>query len=478
MTDWRLGIDLGTSAVKLVVLDAKGEVRAESGAAHPTISIIPGQAEQAPEDWLRGLGEAIAALPSGCKDKIGAISVAGQMPTLVCLDEAGACVGSAITWQDSRADRMAAERLKDGLHARVYVRTGMPVDGRYLAPQFQHHFKDRSGDVRRVLSAKDYIVYALTQRAVTDPSTAAGYGVFALDKGTWDASLCAIWNLPMALLPEVLPTTAVAGTLVPAAAEAFGLRAGLPVYTGAADSAAGAFAMTGLNANSASIAMGSSAIIFGATPASHLDPKSRYLLTPHVVSGWYGREMDLLSTGIGFAWLGRILGLSAEALESEALNSNAGANGVSCAPYMTGGGEQGVLWDTSLTGVFHGLSVATTRGDLVRAYLEGVIFEIRRCLDVLSETWPVHNVMLSGRLARNPALVQLFADATGRSVQVFGYGSSAAIGAAALAGEQISLKLPDETVLRPSDAATFYEGAYMRFLSLYPVIARGRAKAD
>ena len=151
---------------------------------------------------------------------------------------------------------------------------------------------------------------------------------------------------------------------------------------------------------------------------------------------------------------------------------------MSCAPYMTGGGEQGALWDTSLMGVFHGFSVATTRGDLARAYLEGVIFEIRRCLDVLSETWPVRHVMLSGRLARNPALVQMFADASGRSVQVFGYDSSAAIGAAALAGEQLSVQLPDKTVHRASDTATFYEGAYARFLSLYPVIARGSAKSD
>lgn len=478
MTDWRLGIDLGTSAIKLVVLDASGEVKAESGASHPTVSKNPGQAEQDPQDWLRALRQAIAALPAGSKEKIGAISVAGQMPTLVCLDASGTCIGPAITWQDSRADGMAAEKLKDGLHARVYARTGMPVDGRYLAPQFLYHFQDRRADVRRILSAKDYIVYALTGRAVTDPSTAAGYGVYALETEAWDASLCAIWNLPMALLPDLLPTTAVAGDVTATAATDFGLPAGVPVHAGAADSAAGAFAMTGLNANSASIAMGSSAIIFGATPASHLDSKSRYLLTPHVMAGWYGREMDLLSTGIGFAWLGRILGLPAEALEAEALTSPAGANGVTCGPYMAGGGEQGALWDTSLTGVFHGLGVATTRADLARAYLEGVIFEIRRCLDVLSETWPVRHVMLSGRLARNPALVQMFADATGRSVQVFGYDSSAAIGAAALAGEQLAVKLPDETVLRPSDTAVFYEAAYARFLSLYPVIARGGAKAD
>ncbi|GLU27370.1 MULTISPECIES: xylulokinase [Brucella/Ochrobactrum group] len=472
MTDWRLGIDLGTSAVKLVVLDSSGEVRAESGASHPTFSTRPGQAEQNPSDWVAALIKALGDLPDGTIDKIGAISVAGQMPTLVCIGKGGECVGPSITWQDSRADNMAREKLHGEAHSRVYAQTGMPVDGRYLAPQFLQHFRQRGDEVCRILSAKDYIVYVLTGRMVTDPSTAAGYGVYALETESWDSELCQIWNLPMSLLPELASTSVVVGTVNAAAAILLGLSEGIAVYNGAADSAAGAFAMTGLNANSASVAMGSSAIIFGATPARHLDPQARYLLTPHVASGWYGREMDLLSTGIGFAWLGRILGLSPEELEAEALASVPGANGTTCAPYMTGGGEQGALWDTSLTGVFHGLNVATTRADLARAYLEGVILEIRRCIDVLSETWPVRHLVLSGRLARNAALVQMFADMTGRSIQVFDFGSSAAIGAAALAGESLTIQLINTPVIVPTDTARDYEPVHARFMALYPHIAR------
>lgn len=472
MTDWRMGIDLGTSAVKLVVLDSNGQVQAESGASYPTLSAQSGQAEQNPHDWIAALIKAAGDLPKTCVEKIGAISVAGQMPTLVCLGRQGETIGSAITWQDARADVMAAERLHGDTRSRVYARTGMPVDGRYIAPQFLHHCGHLRDEISHILSAKDYIVYVLTGRIVTDPSTAAGYGVYALETENWDGDLCRIWDLPIAILPELAPTSAIVGMLTTATAEKLGLPSAIAIYNGAADSAAGAFAMTGLNANSACVAMGSSAIIFGATPARHLDPKARYLLTPHVKSGWYGREMDLLSTGIGFAWLCGILGLSPEALEAEALTSPPGANGTTCAPYMTGGGEQGALWDTSLTGVFHGLNVSTKRGDLARAYLEGVIFEIRRCIDVLSETWPVRHLVLSGRLARNPALVQMFADMTGRSVQVFDCGSSAAIGAAALAGEPMAINLTNAPITVPTDAARDYDAIFVRFLSLYPFIAR------
>ena len=175
MTDWRMGIDLGTSAVKLVVLNSNGQVQAESGASYPTFSALPGQAEQNPHNWITALIKAVGDLPKTCAEKIGAISVAGQMPTLVCLDRQGKSIGSAITWQDARADTMAADKLFGDARSRVYARTGMPVDGRYIAPQFLFHFNNRRDEISHILSAKDYIVYALSGRIVTDPSTAAGY---------------------------------------------------------------------------------------------------------------------------------------------------------------------------------------------------------------------------------------------------------------------------------------------------------------
>ncbi len=160
---------------------------------------------------------------------------------------------------------MAAERLKDGLHARVYARTGMPVDGRYLAPQFRHHAWDRRGDVSRILSAKDYIVHALTGRPQPTPRRRPAMRLCAGDAGLGCRPLRPLGPAGGAAAGPVADH-AVVGPLTADAAARFALPAGIPVHNGAADSAAGAFAMTGLNANSASIAMGSSAIIFGATP--------------------------------------------------------------------------------------------------------------------------------------------------------------------------------------------------------------------
>ena len=134
-----------------------------------------------------------------------------------------------------------------------------------------------------------------------------------------------------------------------------------------------------------------------------LDGAARYLLSPHVSAGWYAREMDLLATGTGYAWLSRLLGWSAGAVDERAAASAPGAHGVTFAPHLAGG-EQGALWDASLRGSVHGLTLQHGAGDLARAFLEGVCFEIRRCVEVLAET----SAAFFAAVARTPAFDALF----------------------------------------------------------------------
>jgi len=231
MTDaaLRLGIDLGTSAVKAVVIDANGAVVASGDAGFPTIADEPGQAEQETRHWLEAAGAAVAAigrqLGGDWQRRIAGIGLAGQLPTLVCLGAAGP-LGPAIAWSDARADGWAAGLLDDAQRDDFYRRTGMPIDGRYLGPMYRFHWHDRRRPIRRILSAKDYLCQALTGAEVTDPSTAAGYGVFALE-GAFDPALCAFWDLDPALLPDVRPAESTAGALNAAGAAWLGLPPGL-----------------------------------------------------------------------------------------------------------------------------------------------------------------------------------------------------------------------------------------------------------
>jgi sugar (pentulose or hexulose) kinase len=258
-----------------------------------------------------------------------------------------------------------------------------------------------------------------------------------------------------------------------AGARLLDLPAGLPVAVGAADSVAGALAMSGqdggLETGSVSLVMGSGTVIIDAVRERRLDPGRRYLLTPHARAGWYGREMDVLATGSGFRWLGRLLGRSDAEIEAAAAASPPGARGLFFAPYLAGG-EQGALWDPRLSGVLHGLSLHHGPDDIARAFIEGAQFEIRRCLEVLAEAEPVRRIVLAGHRAASPASLQMLADILARPVEAFPHLSPAAVGAALLARPSQPASRPARIRPRvePGAAAAHYEAIYRRYLALFP----------
>jgi xylulokinase len=190
--------------------------------------------------------------------------------------------------------------------------------------------------------------------------------------------------------------------------------------------------MSGLDPRTASISLGSSAVVIGATRAAHLDAKSRFLVTPHVEEGWYGREMDLLATGTGYRWLTDLFGWADGELDRRAAASSAGARGLFFPPYLAGG-EQGALWNPRLRASIFGLGLQHSQDDIARAFLEGVCFELRRCIEVLAELDPVDRVMVSGNITSSSASTQLLADILNRPVGMVTEKSPAAYGAALLA---------------------------------------------
>jgi xylulokinase len=444
-----LGIDLGTSAVKVVAVGLDGEVIGDGAAGFPTLSTQPQQAEQAPSDWLHAVSSAMQTLGktmNGARgaglEQVAAVGLTGQLPTLVCLS-ADAPVAPAITWKDGRADAWAAARVDAERRARIYACTGMPIDGRYLAPMLEFHFADRIDEIQSILSAKDYLLLALTGQRLTEPSTAAGYGIFDLEARRFSETLGDFWHLPRRLLPQVRPANSLAGPLSRAGASLLGLPAGIPVSTGAADSVCAAYCMAGLNDRIVSISFGSSAVVIGASAAPRLDPSARYLLTPHVWDAWYGREMDLLATGTGYRWLSELLGWPEGEIDRAAAASVPGSHGLFFPPYLAGG-EQGALWNPRLQGALLGLNLRHSRADIARAYLEGVFYEVRRCVEVLAEATPVDSVTVSGNIVHSSGSMQMLADILGRPVAAVPDPSPAAIGAALLARGILDVRGTDE----------------------------------
>ena len=443
-----VGIDLGTSSVKVVAVDEDLTIIGEGASAFDTCTQIPRQAEQDPKDWLHAVSMAMRVLATAVRDmsgahfadRVAAISLTGQLPTLVCLSAAGP-IAPAITWRDGRADTWVSERIDGPRRSAMYACTGMPIDGRYLAPMLQFHFSDRLGELSRILSAKDYLLSQLTGVELTEPSTAAGFGIYDLHVRSFSETLCDFWRLPARILPDIRPANSLAGPLTKDGAALLGLRAGIPVSTGAADSVCAAFALAGLDDHSVSISFGSSTVIVGASLEMRLDSRARYLLTPHVSEGWYGREMDLLATGTGYRWLGDLFGWTGNQIDTQAAQSIPGANGLVFPPYLAGG-EQGALWNPRLHGALFGISLRHSRSDIARAYLEGVFYEVRRCIDVLSETTSIHTVQVSGNIAGSQSSLQMLADILQRPVGTSLHQSPAAFGAALLARNIVGAALP------------------------------------
>jgi xylulokinase len=477
MAQLTLGVDLGTSAVKVVALAPDGAVVSEGAAEFSTHSALPQQDEQQPADWLLAARSAMRALSkdlqgslgAGWNAQVAAIGLTGQLPTLVCLGDTKP-LGPAITWKDGRADTWATSRIDPARRALMYSVTGMPIDGRYLAPMLQFHFADRIAAVRTALSAKDYLLYELTGLRLTEPSTAAGYGIYDLQQRRFSAELTDFWQLPSTLLPPIHGANTLAGPLNAAGASLLGLRAGIPVSTGGADSVCASYAMAGLDERVVSISFGSSAVVIGTCDAPRLDPAARYLLTPHVNDAWYGREMDLLATGSGYRWLCQLFSWPDDAIDQYAAESVPGAHGLYFPPYL-GSGEQGALWNPRLRGALFGLSLRHTRADIARSFLEGVFFEIRRCIEVLAETAAVDAVMVSGNLVHSLGSMQMLADILGRTVGAVTDRSPAAVGAALLArGIASGAAVPDlraryRPTIQPDEAASgIYAGLYRQYL--------------
>lgn len=442
-----LGVDLGTSGVKAVAASESGRVEASARADYPTLRPEPGAAEQDPADWTRAvaavLSELAVAVP---RDRWAGLGLSGMIPTLVVHVD-GQAVGRAITWEDARAEDVG-DMLRESLGPEtLYARTGQWVDGRYLLPMATRLFQAGTLPAgAMLLGAKDHLMHLLTGQALTDPATATGAGVFDLSAGTWADDLVGraitALGLPQLSLPEVVAAT----TTLPATADAsalLGVPAGLPVTVGAADAICGVIGLGADIPGHAIYLAGTSNVILGVSASPVIDPDHRYLVTP-LAGTSTGLEMDLLATGSAFAWLAEMTGAGGPAeLVDEGYQVAVDDLDVPVfLPYVAPG-EQGALWDPSVTGTLAGVTMRTTRGHLARALLTGIIAESMRCIDVLLDTPAAPTtVHLSGQ-THGGRLAQELADATGVSVTEHRESvSHSALGAAILAGRAAGADIP------------------------------------
>ncbi|WP_421725248.1 xylulokinase [Bauldia sp.] len=437
-----LGIDLGTSAVKVVVQDETGTAVAKARVPYETTTPQANWAEQSPEDWWTATCTAVRAVLADLHDSldIAAVGLSGQLNGFVLLDGDNRPLHDAVIWLDLRATDETA-RIVASAGARIGAVTGNTLTPIAVLPKlawFHKHRPELMGRVKRVALVKDMLLLRLTGVLVTDPSDAVSTAMASLVGTRWQPDLCEYAGITPEQMPEIRPSPEIVGTILPAAAEQIGLPPGTPVATGAGDVAALAVGCGAVKAGRVAVTLGTAGhVVADATGHRSPEPGAVWQI-PHAVPGhdlWLGLVM---SGGLSLAWMRTLLGAGGQAspdyaaLEALARQSPPGADGVTFLPFLEGASTPYDRPDARAS--FHGLNSTHGPGDLVRAVLEGVAFNVRQCVGLFETLgMTVSEVRLAEGGAQLPLWCQIIADTLGTPVQLVEELDTSAAGAAIIA---------------------------------------------
>jgi len=465
-----LGIDLGTGSTKAVVVDPGGRVVSVGVESHAVCTPRPGWAESDPEAWWRSTLGAVngalqAAVAHGHAPDVAALGLAGQMHGAVLVDAGRRPIGRAILWADQRAE--AEAEAYSGLAPALRRALGNPVAPGMTGPVLAWlaaHDPERYRTARWALQAKDYLRARLTGTVVTEPSDASGTLLADLEQRNWCSEVVSALGLRGDLLPAVIASDSLAGSLLPEAASAVGLRAGVPVATGAGDTAAALVGPDAPGLGVVTVNVGTGAQVVARRLRPEPDEQFRYHVFAEAGDGYFALAA-VQAAGLAFEWAWTALGCDWSQAYGLLEEAPVGAGGAIFVPHLAG--SRSPRMAPSATGGFVGLRLSATRADLVRAVFEGVAFSIREAAESLPELAKASEVRIVGGGSVAPAWRQLLADVLGRPLRVTSAPHASARGAALLAAKAAGLVVGDgdtddhpAEVVEPSRDAGALESAY------------------
>jgi xylulokinase len=436
-----LAIDLGTSACK-VVLYRGDQVVASESAPVATIHPGPGLAEQDPRAWWDTVRDLTSRIPAGYRTEVAAVGITGQSDSLVAVDDAAEPVRPCILWMDGRGETELS-LIRDALgDSTIREVTGLRPALSFTAAKIawlRHHEPAAFAQARWMLQPKDFLVLRLTGRAVTDPSSASRSMLLDRRSGTWWPAMLDLVGVDERVLPVIRSSGSVAGMLTSEAARDLGLRHGTPVTVGAADRAAEALS-SGINGTEAMVSMGTATGIVMSIAAGDRVPDDAILHPAHALADRSMALMAVSTSGSLLEWLARLLGVGPDddraSLLAEAAAAGPGAGGVTLLPFLMG--AKSVRWSQAARGVIAGLDLSTGRGELMRAALEGVAFEIDACLRRLGAALgPISGLVLVGGGQQADLAGRVLVDISGLPALRLQDHHAAAAGAMLLAGQAI-----------------------------------------
>lgn len=490
-----LGIDIGTTGIKSLVIDEAGDTVASASVEHELLTPRPGWTEQDPETWWRGTVATVRKVVSdvGGGSQIGGIGLSGQMHSSVFLGQKDEVIRPAILWNDGRTTEacgwITRTMGKTGLKKTV----GNPALEGFTAPKVvwlrdnePAHYKR----LRTLLLPKDYIRFRMTGEKRMEISDAAGTLLLDVRKRKWSAEFLQKTGISSEILPDLAESIEVCGQITSKIAKETGLKAGTPVVGGGADNTCGAVGNGVVRPGRMLSSVGTSGVVFAHSDRMRVDPKMRVHSFCHSVPGKSYLMGVTLSAGNALKWFRDVLSPSERAVETasgmdayEMLTASAtqcgpGAEGLVFLPYLTG--ERTPHQDASARGVWFGLSQRHERPHLVRSILEGITFALRDSLEIIQGlNVPVDEIRCTGGGARSAFWRQLQADIFGHPVIAMNSEEGPAFGAALMAatgtGAFNTLEEATDSTLtvrhrsEPDPSrTTVYDSYYERFRDLYP----------
>ena len=478
-----IGIDLGTSAVKLLLMEGNGKIVRVTSREYPLYFPHPGWSQQNPEDWYKQSMDGLCELLDGIdKSQVAGISFGGQMHGLVVLDENDQVIRPAILWNDGRTFRetdylnqvIGKEKLSE-------YTANISFTG-FTAPKIlwiKNNEPENFARIKKIMLPKDYLAYRLTGVHCTDVSDASGMLLFDVKNRCWSEEMCEICGVHKEQLAKVYESYETVGTLLPEIAQNLGLPETVKVAAGAGDNAAAAVGTGTVGNGQCNISLGTSGTIFISSDQFAVDKNNALHAFAHADGHYHLMGCMLSAASCNKWWMDEIIGTKDYGTEQAAI-TKLGENHVYFLPYLMG--ERSPHNDPDARGTFIGMTMDTSRADMTQAVLEGVAFALRDSFEIAKSLGiQIDRTKICGGGAKSLLWKKIIANVLNVKVDVpeteEGPGYGAAILAAVACSEYASVEEAAQKLLKVVDTvepdaelAAKYEERYAQFKQIYPTV--------
>ena len=478
-----IGVDLGTSAVKLLLMEADGSIKNIVSKEYPLSFPNPGWSEQKPEDWWNAVVTGIKELTDGFeKDKVAGISFGGQMHGLVILDSEDNVIRPAILWNDGRTTK-ETNYLNDVIGKdKLSQYTANIAFAGFTAPKIlwvKENEPENFKKIAKIMLPKDYIAYKMTGVHSCDYSDASGMLLMDVKNKCWSKEMMEICDVKEEQLPKLYESFEVTGNLTEAAAAELGLTTNCKIAAGAGDNAAAAVGTGTVGDGGCNISLGTSGTIFISSKEFGVDKFNALHSFAHADGNYHLMGCMLSAASCNKWWMDEIIGTKDYPAEQKPITDDKlGENNVYYLPYLMG--ERSPHNNPDARALFIGMSMDTTRADMTQAVLEGVAFAIRDSFEVARDLGiNITETKICGGGAKSPLWRKMIANIMNLKVDMIESEEGPALGGAMLAavacGEYASVEEIAEkfvkvtgTVEPDPELAAKYEECYQKFRQIYP----------